>query len=130
MMVSIREEGMMTVILFNLMSRIASLIATYLDTSMRTEVEVELGWMGDSNIDSGSSRNVTRFADLFSFVLAEETCMMSLLNNDKSNTRSIVFFQLHACLSNRDEFMHENLMELAFRNSIPVEDDPVWLEAS
>ena len=46
---------------------------SYLDTSVRAKIEIELCWMTDSNIDSSTSRDVSRLANLVVFVLAEQS---------------------------------------------------------
>lgn len=46
---------------------------SYLDTSMRAKIEIELCRVTDSNIDSSTSRDVARLANLVVFVLAEQS---------------------------------------------------------
>lgn len=101
-----------------------------LNTSVTAQVEVELGWMCDSDIDSGAGRNVEGFPDLILLVDSEETSVVTFLNSDEGDSWLVTTFEHHTSLSDGSEFALENVQELAFTDTITVEDDSSGLEAS
>jgi len=69
---------------------------TNLNALMAAKIEIKLCGMGDTDINSGTRRNVSTFSRLFFFVSAEETSVVAFLYNYKSDARFIVWFQLNA----------------------------------
>jgi len=43
----------------------------YLDTGMRTKIKIKFSWMANSNINDGTSWNITTFTNFITWILAE-----------------------------------------------------------
>ena len=56
---------------------------------MRAEIEIELGRMRDANVDSGAGWYVSGSANLFAFVVAEQSGVVTLLYGDERNSRPV-----------------------------------------
>ena len=61
---------------------------------MRTEIEIKLRGVSDTNIDGGTSGDVPGLAALLLLVRAEQTGVVTLLDHDEGDTRLVVGFQL------------------------------------
>ena len=101
-----------------------------MNTGVTAQVEVEFSWMCDADIDGGAGRNVESFSDLILLVNSEETSVVTFLNSDEGDSWLVTTFEHHASLSDRPEFALENVQELAFTDTVTVEDDSSRLEAS
>lgn len=68
--------------------------------------------------------------DLYLFLLigAEQSCMMTLLNNDKGDTRLIRRLEADAGFTHSHQFMCQDMSELSFTNAIAIENDSCWFE--
>ena len=73
-----------------------------LDTLVWAEVEIILCGVGDVSIHCCSCWNIARPPTLVSVVRAEESGVMSLLHYDEGDAGSVVLFQLHTRLSDRE----------------------------
>lgn len=71
-----------------------------LNASMRAKVEIELGGMGDDIIHGSTGGNVSRSSHLILRVGAEETGVVTLLNNHKGYAWHVIDFQLQTGLAN------------------------------
>ncbi len=80
-------------------------VELYLDSLVRTEIEVELGRMSDSDIDSCSSWNVSRLSGLLFFIRAKESGVVAFLNYDEGDAGFIIGLELDACLANCRQLM-------------------------
>lgn len=110
--------------------RVKAKVDTHLNTLMTAQIEVELGWMCNANIDCCTRWNISRFAALFFLVSTEQTCMMSLLHYDECDSWTIVGFQLDASLANRSQFMLQDVRELSFGYAIAIQNNSVRFVAT
>lgn len=101
---------------------------SYLNACVRAQVEVKLCWVSDADIDCSTGRNITTFPDLFPFVGTEESGVMSLLDNNECNARSVVVLQLHARGPYGQQLVSQHLMELTLRHAVAIEDNTIWLK--
>lgn len=97
---------------------------------MRAQEEVKLSGMCDTNINGGSSRNVSTFPTHIAFVSAEKSGVMTFLHNEECDSRPILGLQLDACFANGRQLMLQHTVELSLGHAISVVDDAIWLEAS
>lgn len=100
-----------------------------LDASVTAQVEVKLSWVGDLRVDGCACWDVPTLSNPLILVCAEETCVVPLLHHDECDPWLIVLLQLYAGLSDGQELMVKNLLELALRDAVSVEDDAGGLEA-
>lgn len=84
---------------------------SHLNALMRAQVKVELGWVCNARVDSGTGGNVSRFARLLFLVGTEEPGVMALLNHDERDTWFVVRFQFYACLADSGQLMLQNLQK-------------------
>ena len=68
-------------------------------------------------------------ADLVVWVGTEQPGVVSLLHHHKGDPRLVAILQLHARLPDGDELVVQDLLELTLADPVPVEDDPLRLEA-
>ena len=61
---------------------------------MRTEIEIKLRGVSDTNVDGGTSGDVPGLAALLLLVRAEQTGVVTLLDHDEGDSRLVVSFQL------------------------------------
>ena len=126
---------------------------------MAAQVEVELGWMSDTNIDSRARRDVSTFANLNTqssqyitrtrngrsvggrgiegcssclvfLISAKQSGVMSLLDNNERDSGLVSHFQLHARLANGAQLLGKHRSELPLTDAVAIEDDASGLEAS
>lgn len=100
-----------------------------LDAGMTAQVEVKLSWMSDFRVYGCTCWNVPTLPNPLILVCTEEACMVALLHYDECDPWLIVLLQLDTSLSDGQQLMMEDLLELALRNAISVEDDAGGLEA-
>ena len=98
-------------------------ILEYLDSIVTAQIKVELVRMRDTAIHSGTGGDILRSAWFILFVFTEQSCMMPLLNHNKSDSWAILFFKQHASLLHCTHLMNKYLVKLALADSIPVEYD-------
>ena len=55
---------------------------------------------------------------------------MTFLHHNEGDARLVIGLQFDTGLPDGSELMLQDLYKLAFTHSIPVDDDPVWFEAS
>lgn len=96
---------------------------------MRAQVKVEFGRVSNADVDCGAGRDVAALADLLPLVGTEESSVMSLLDNDKRYSGSVVVFECHAGRANSKKFVSQDLMELAFGDAIAIKDYPIGLKS-
>jgi len=101
-----------------------------LDSLMGAKVEVEFCGMGDTDVHGGSGRNVSTFSALFFFVCAEKSGMMTFLNHNEGDAGLVIWFKLNASLPDGGKLVLEDVKELSFADSIPVDDDSVRFVSS
>ena len=80
-------------------------LVLYLDSLVRTEIEVKLSWMCDSNINSCSSWNVSRLSGLLFFIRAEEPGVVAFLDYDEGDAGFVVGLEFDAGLPNSCQFV-------------------------
>ena len=97
---------------------------------MRAEIEVELCWVSDSNIDSCTRGDVATLAALLLLVGTEQSGVMTLLDHNEGDAGLVVSLQLDAGLSDGRQLVLEHVHELALAHTVPVDDDPVRLVAA
>lgn len=103
---------------------------THLDTLMTAQIEIEFRRMCYTYVDRGSCWNITALPALFFFVGTEQSCVMSLLNNDERYTRLVVSLEFDARLSDSRQFMLKNVQKLSLRDTVAVQNYPVWFVAT
>ena len=72
---------------------------------MTAQIEIELGWMRNSNVDRCARRNITRLSTLLLLVGAEQPSVMTFLHNNESDSRTVVGFEFDARFANRGQFV-------------------------
>lgn len=103
---------------------------THLDALVAAQVKIELGGMGDTNIDRRTGRYVTTLPALFLLVGAEQPGVVTLLHHYERDARLIVRLQFDAGLADGRQFVLEQLQKLPFRHSVPIQDYPMRLVAA
>ena len=100
-------------------------IEIYLNTSMRTQVEVILSRMTNLLIDACTGRDIVRFTNHILAVFTEKTHVMAFLNANKSNARIVgsISLQLETCFTHCLHLMSQNELELTLTDTIPIHDD-------
>lgn len=90
---------------------------------MTAQVEIELGWVRDADVDGCPRWNISRLAALLLLVRAEQARVMSLLHDDERDARAVVRLQLDARLADRRQLVLQDVRELSFGDSVAVQDD-------
>jgi len=67
---------------------------------------------------------------LVALVGTEESCVMSLLNDDERDSRLISNLQLHTSLADRSQLVGQHGGKLSFTHTVAVVDDACRLEVS
>lgn len=103
---------------------------THLNTLMTAQVEIELCWMCNTDVDGCTSWNITRFATLFLLVSTEQASVMTFLDNDEGDTWAVVSLEFDASLSDGGQLMLQDVRELSLGDTVAVENDSVWFVAT
>lgn len=77
----------------------------YLNTLMTAKIKVKFGGVCDSDIDCRASGNISRLATLLLLIRTEQSCMMSLLYDNKCDAWSVVCLNFDASLTQCRQFM-------------------------
>lgn len=97
---------------------------------MTAQVEIELSWMRDADVDCCACWNISRLAALFLLVSAEQARVMTLLNDDEGDTGTVVSFKFDTSLADRGQLVLQDVWELAFGDTVAVQNNSVWLVAA
>ena len=111
-------------------SRHIMLKLKYLDSIMTAQIKVELVRMCDTAVHRCTRRNIPCPANFIWLVFTEQSHMMALLNHNKSNPRSIIFFKHNTGLLHSPHLMNKNLVKLSLADSVAVKDDLARLKLS
>ena len=92
---------------------------------MRAEIEVVLARVANVGVDHGAGRDVVALSYHVGAVLAEQTHVVSLLDTDERDSRSVatVGLQLAASGTNRLHLVRQHQLELTLANTVSVHDD-------
>ena len=101
-----------------------------LNTGVTAQVEVELGRVGDPHVHGGARGDVEGLPDLVLLVHGEETGVVAFLHGDEGDSGLVAALQHHAGLSDGPQLALQDVQELAFADTVAVEDDAGGLEAS
>lgn len=97
------------------------------DGIVRLKEEVPIARFGDYTVHNEASLLVAVFGDMRVFRRREEAGMMAFANHDKSETRlrsaAVVVVQIITSFSHRCQFLIKDLLVLAFRNPVAVNED-------
>lgn len=96
---------------------------------MTAKVKVELGRVRDANVDCRSRRNISGLSALLLLVGAEESRVMSFLDDDEGDAGTVVGLEFDACLADGRQLVLQDVRELAFGDAVAVQDDAVRLVA-
>lgn len=72
---------------------------------MTAQEEVKLSGVSDPHVNGSTSWYISTSACLVLLISTEETRVMSLLNDDKSDTRLIAHLQFHTCFTNSSQLI-------------------------
>ena len=95
----------------------------YLNTKVTAQIEIKLVWMRYSTVHRCSRRYVPSSTSFISAVFTKQPCVVSLLDHNKRDPGTIIFLKLNASLLNSAHFVNEDLIKLAFADSIPIKYD-------
>lgn len=101
------------------------IVIKYLYALVTAQIEIKLGGMSDTDIDRCTGRYVTTLPTLLLFVSTEQSGVVTLLYHYKRNAWLIICLQFNTSLTDRRQFVLEQLQELSFGYSIPIQDYPM-----
>ena len=92
---------------------------------MRAEIEVVLARVANIGVDHGAGGDVVALSYHVGAVLAEQAHVVSLLDADERDSRSVaaVRLQLAAGGTNRLHLVRQDQLELTLANTVSVHDD-------
>ena len=84
--------------------------------------------MCDTAVYCRTRRNIPYFSNFISLVFTEQSRMMALLINNRSDSRAIIFFKHNTGLLYSPHLMNKGLVRLTLADSVPVEDNLAGLK--
>jgi len=98
-----------------------------LNSRVRAKIKNEFVGVNDRFVDNASGINILRFTATVVSLFGKQPSVVTFLNNDERNLRSVFCVDFKARFTNAAQLFAQNLLKLAFRNAVAVNNDSFGL---